>query len=154
VTQTEAEWDFKCCSNVASQIGLAVISMDVCMGHFDLPSANPCEDLEQGLVVHYPLEIFGYANVAPVLGFTPNFHVSIFSTPSPSQHMVSRDHISYKNDQYCTLGANTAQHHTLGNSCHTVFVRRLVINKITSPIIYSTTSFESLFDTVQNWCLN
>jgi hypothetical protein len=105
------------------------------------------------LVVHYPLEIISYASVAPVLGFTPNFHVSIFSIPSPSQHMVSGDHISYEDNQYCAFGTITAWSHTLGNSRHTVFVQGQVINKITSPIIYSATSFESLFDTVQDWCV-
>jgi hypothetical protein len=128
--------------------------MDVCMGHFDLPSVNACEDLEQGLVVPYPLETVGYASVAPVLGSTPNFHVSISSIPLPSQHMVSGDHISYEDDQYCTLGTITARSHTLGNGRHTIFVRGQVINKITGPIIYSATSFESLFDTVQDWCVS
>jgi hypothetical protein len=111
VTHTEAKWDFKCHSNTASQIGPAAVSMDVCMGHFDLPSANTCENLEQGLVVPYPLEIVGYASVAPVLGSTPNFHISIFSIPSPFQHMVSGDHISYEGDQYRAFGTITAQSH-------------------------------------------
>jgi hypothetical protein len=78
------------------------------MGHFDLPSVNACEDLEQGLVVPYPLEIVGYASVAPVLGSMPNFHVSISSIPLPSQHMVSGDHISYEDDQYHAFGTITA----------------------------------------------
>jgi hypothetical protein len=152
VIHPEAEWDFRCRSNTASQIGPAA-SMDVCMGHFDLPSVKACEDLEQGLVVPYPLEIVGYASVAPVLGSAPNFHVSISSIPLPSQHMVSGDHISYEDDQYRVFGMITARSHTLGNGCHTIFVRGRVINKITGPIIYSTTSFESLFDTVQDWCV-
>jgi hypothetical protein len=123
------------------------------MGHFDLPSANTREDLEQGLVVPYPLEIVGYASVAPVLGSTSNFHISIFSIPSPSQHVVSGDHISYEDDQYHAFGTITARSHALGNSHHTIFVCGRVINKITSPIIYSATSFESLFDTLQDWCV-
>jgi hypothetical protein len=127
VIHPEAEWDFRCRSNTASRIGPAA-SMDVCMGHFDLPSVNACEDLEQGLVVPYPLEIVGYVSVAPVLGSTPNFHVSISSIPSPSRHMVSGDHISYEDDQYIT-----AQSHTLGNGRHTIFVRGRAINKITGP---------------------
>jgi hypothetical protein len=70
------------------------------------------------------------------------------------QHMVSGDHISYEDDQYCMFGTITARSHTLGNSRHTIFVRGWVINKITSPIIYSATSFESLFDTGQDWCVS
>jgi hypothetical protein len=153
VTHRDAEWDFKCRSNAASRIGPPAESTDVCMGRFDLAPENSCDDLEQGFGVHYPLEIVGYAHVAPFLGFTPVFHISILSIPLPSPRMVSGDHISYEDDQYQAFGTITARSHTLGNGRHTIFVRGQVINKVTSPIVYNSTSFESLFDTALDWCI-
>jgi hypothetical protein len=150
VVYTDAEWDFKCRSAAASQMGLPLASMDVCEGQFDLETMSSCPDPELGTRDVYPLEFVAYANTISSPPDLSIFHVAISCIPSCSHHMVMGNQITYEDDQYYAIGVATSKHTTSNGRC-TVVIRRRIHNKITGAIGYGPSSNDDTPSNVQYW---
>jgi hypothetical protein len=145
VVYTNAEWDFKCRSAAASQIGPPLALMDVCEGQFDLEAMSSCPDPELGTRDAYPLELAAYANAV-----SSPLDLSISCIPLRSHHMVMGNQITYEDDQYHAIGVATSKHTTSNGRC-TVVIRGRIHNKITGAIGYGPSSIEDTPSNVQYW---